>query len=211
MTTRWARFARGWVVAAFSTFVAALSHTVGGGAPPGLLTIVVSLAFSGVLCVGLSGRTLSLWRVSVSVFVSQLILHGLFSFGAAGGALNVGRGAGAHQHSPAPALNGFVDTAESGAHFAAPHLADHEAAMSLGHLIAGVITVAALRYGERAFCGLLENAAVVIRRLVSPVVAVFPDATHSMRTTAPVFTPRDLGVTLSSMTDRGPPQGARSA
>jgi hypothetical protein len=35
MGARWARFARGWFVAGFSLFVAALSHTDGGGAAPG--------------------------------------------------------------------------------------------------------------------------------------------------------------------------------
>jgi hypothetical protein len=85
MTTRWARFARGWIVAGFSTFVAALSHTLGGGAVPGLLAVVVSLAFAGIVSIALSGRTLSTWRLSAAVLLSQLIFHGLFSFGGAGG------------------------------------------------------------------------------------------------------------------------------
>ena len=50
MHTRWARFVRGWIVAAVSTFVAALSHTLGGGSVPGPLAVVVSLAFAGMIC-----------------------------------------------------------------------------------------------------------------------------------------------------------------
>src|SRR5918998_1156574 len=104
MTTRWARFARGWMVAGFSTFVAALSHTLGGGHAPGWLGVVLSLAFAGVVCVGLAGRTVSGVRVGVSVLLSQLIFHGLFSLGAAGGALVQAPAAGAHGHEAASVL-----------------------------------------------------------------------------------------------------------
>lgn len=62
MTTRWARFTRGWLGAVFSTFVAALSHTAGGGSGPGLLPVALCLAFAVIVCIGLAGRSLSLWR-----------------------------------------------------------------------------------------------------------------------------------------------------
>ena len=104
MTTRWARFARGWIVAVFSTFVAALSHTVGGGADPGLLAVVVSLAFAGILSVGLSGRTLSTWRLTLAVLLSQLIFHGLFSFGGAGGRLAAPDAGTGHAHDTSAVL-----------------------------------------------------------------------------------------------------------
>ena len=43
MSTRWARFARGWLAAVFSTLIAAASHTIAGG-PPRWLAIVLSLS-----------------------------------------------------------------------------------------------------------------------------------------------------------------------
>lgn len=216
MGTRWARFARGWVVAGFSLFVAALSHTLGGGAAPGDLAVVVSLAFAGVVCVGLTGATLSLWRVSVSVLASQLIFHGLFSLGGPGGRLptDAAAPAGAHDHTAVAGLNlaGIADA--DGALAAGGHPAEvHGALMWLAHLVAAVVTIAALRHGERAVCTLLAGARLVIRSLGEPVAtpAVMPDAPRSTPTTAPVFTPRDLGVLLSARPHRGPPRLLRAA
>ena len=77
MSTRWARFARGWLTALFSTLIAAVSHTLAGG-PPGTLAVVVSLAFAGMLCVGLTGKRPSAVRLAASVGGSQLLFHQLF-------------------------------------------------------------------------------------------------------------------------------------
>jgi hypothetical protein len=68
---------------------------------------VLSLAFAGVVCVGLTGATLSLWRVSVSVLASQVIFHGLFSLGGPGGRLptDAAAPAGAHDHTAVAGLN----------------------------------------------------------------------------------------------------------
>lgn len=201
MGTRWARFARGWVVAGFSLFVAALSHTLGGGAAPGVLAVVVSLAFSGIVCIGLSARALSLWRVSLSVLASQLIFHGLFSLGGAGGALITGpdTAVGAHAHSAALTLAVVGPGSISPAHPA------HGSAMWFAHGVAAVVTIAALRYGDAAVRALLRTARVVIRRLVETAAATLPPAPRRAPTTARVVTPRDLVVLLSSMRHRGPP------
>lgn len=220
MGTRWTRFTRGWVVAGFSLFVAALSHNLGGGAAPGLLAVVLSLAFAGVVCVGLTGATLSLWRVSVSVLASQLIFHGLFSLGGAGSAAgrlatDAATPGGAHDHASVAglALGGLTD-ADGGGLAAGPHPAEvHGALMWLAHGIAAVVTIAALRHGERAFWSLLAGARLVIRFLSEPVVtpAVMPAAPRRTPTTAPVFTPRDLGVLLSARPHRGPPRSLHAA
>jgi len=210
MATRWARFARGWVVAGFSIFVAALSHTLGGAATPGPLAVVLSMAFAGVVCVGLSGRALSTWRVSLSVLASQLIFHGLFSLGGTGGALATDAAAGVHQH---PLVAGLVGSAAgAGSHGAgSAHLAGgHGAAMWLAHAAAALVTIIALRHGEHAFWGLFASASVVIRSLFEVPVAV-PRAARQTPTTAPVFTPRDLGVLLSARRHRGPPLDPRVA
>lgn len=203
MSTRWARVARGWSTAAFSVFVAALSHTLGGGPGPGVLALVLSLAFAGLISIGLSGRTPSLWRVSVSVLASQLIFHGLFSFGGPGGALAIGSdpAAGAHAHSGVLALVG----PGSPAHPA------HGSAMWLAHAVAAVLTIAALRHGGAAVRALLRAARVVIRRLADSLAAGRPAAPRTTPTTAVVFAPRDLAVLLSSRRYRGPPVVPRAA
>lgn len=204
MTTRWARFARGWVVAGISTFVAALSHTIGGGAAPGALAVIVSLAFAGIICIGLSGRTLSLWRVIISVLTSQLILHGLFSLGAPGGLLQPGT-AGAHQHGAV--AGALVDGAIADGAIGSAHAAgSHGASMWLAHLVAAAVTIVALRHGEAAFWSLFANARMVIRSLFVPLpAAVAPVSMQRIPNTACVFEPRDLGVLLSAMRHRGPP------
>jgi hypothetical protein len=79
MNTRWARFARGWIAAIVSLFVAACSHALAGGALPATAGLALCLAFSGAVCVLLAGKTLSLARLSIAVGLSQLPFHGLFS------------------------------------------------------------------------------------------------------------------------------------
>ena len=201
MTTRWARFARGWIVAGFSTFVAALSHTLGGGAVPGLLAVVVSLAFAAIVSIGLSGRTLSTWRLTVAVLVSQLIFHGLFSFGGAGGRLTEPDAMAGHAHDAGSAVllvpAGVAPGAMTG---------DHGSLMILAHVVAAVITVLALRFGERAFWGLFHTARVAVHAVVRALVLV--PIGHSPVAVAPFMPrlpPRHRLALLSTMRHRGPP------
>ena len=208
MQTRWARFARGWIVAAFSTFVAALSHTLGGGSAPGLLAVVVSLAFAGMVCVALAGRTLSFWRGAASVLISQFIFHGLFSLGASGGALRADAlaASGTHQHA---ALPGLIDPTILGAN---AHVSHDGGAMWLAHFVAAIVTILALRYAERAFWSLVENVHLGIRTLFAPAQLAVPVAApQRIGHDAPVFTPRDLVLVLSAMRHRGPPAFALAA
>ena len=199
MTTRWARFARGWTVAAVSTFVAALSHTVGGGAVPGLLAVVVSLAFAGIVSIALSGRTLSTWRLTAAVLVSQLIFHGLFSLGSAGGTLVTTDAASAHaNHAGSIAVSALPAGTMSGT--------DHGLMMTLAHIVAAVVTVIALRFGERAFWGLFTTAAVALTALVKVIVLTpIPNIPRSIPALSTFLPPRDLLVLLSPMRHRGPP------
>jgi hypothetical protein len=199
MTTRWARFARGWIVAAFSTFVAALSHTVGGGSVPPLLAVVVSLAFAGIVSIALSGRTLSTWRLTVAVLVSQLIFHGLFSFGSAGGALVATDAATAHStHAGSIVVSAIPAGTMSGA--------DHGLMMTVAHVLAAVVTIVALRFGERAFWGLLSTATVALKALVRVLVLTpIPNIPRAIEASAATLQPPNLLVVLSPMRHRGPP------
>jgi hypothetical protein len=202
MTTRWARFARGWIVAAFSTFVAALSHTVGGGAVPGLLAVVVSLAFAGIVSIALAGRSLSTWRLTVAVLVSQLIFHGLFSFGGSGGRLAATDASITHAHAAGQSVQLMPVAGPSEAMSAG----DHGLMMTLAHIVAAVVTVVALRYGERAFWGLFTTATVALTALVKVIVLTpIPNIPRSIPALSTFLPPRDLLVLLSPMRHRGPP------
>ena len=215
MATRWARVARGWIVAVFSTFVAALSHTLGGGSAPGVLAVVLSLAFAGILCIGLAGRTLSLWRMGLSVGLSQLIFHGLFSLGTPGGALTAGtvsgQGAGAHQHQ---VVTGLVSSADAVTTVGVPvhGMFAHDAGMWVAHAAAALLTVVALRHGERAFWSLFSTAVLAIRSLWEPLAPVAVRGVgHRAPAAARVFLPRALSTLLSTMRHRGPPSALRAA
>jgi hypothetical protein len=224
MTARWAQVVRGWTIAGFATFAAALSHTLGGGAAPGLLPVIVSLAFAGLACIGLVGRSHSAGRVTAAVLLSQFVFHGLFSLGVSGGSLQTDAPAGtlpAHTHASGSVLLSMQSGATTapgptGAH-AVAQIAGMSAAplteslMWFAHLAAALLTVLALRHGERAIRAVAESARLVVRALV--VRALLDGSTLPVRTRAahrapaPDFDvlPRTLGVLLSVMRHRGPP------
>lgn len=231
MATRWARFFRGWVTAGLAVFVAALSHVAGGGSTPGLLGVVLALVFAGVACVALAGKTLSWVRLAVSVALSQVAFHFLFSLGAvtsgstASTAMQRMHGITAHNHgghgatTPAldPALlDGTVASTPFGtmadaAALAAAAPAHSAALMGAAHVVAGLITVVLLRHGESAFWALLALArTALVAVLMPPVVAIAPAAAPGTRTRARFALAdrsglRDLGVILAGRPHRGPP------
>ena len=140
MATRWARFARGWLAASFATLIAAASHAAAGGIAPNLVSVALALAFSGVACIALTGRSLSLVRTSLAVGGSQLAFHLLFSsLGGATGAAGVA--GGAHDH----AASSLALISTTPAHHT-------DGWMWLAHLAAAVLTVVVLREIGRASC-----------------------------------------------------------
>jgi hypothetical protein len=184
MDSRWARVARGTAAALFATFVAAFSHALAGGVPPSGFGVAASFALSVMVCTLLTGRTLSTPRLAAAVGLSQLLFHGLFS--ALGTPVAV-------EHSMTP-----MDAP-------APHV-HAGTTMWLAHAVAALVTVVALRFGERAFWGTIGTARLLIARLR---VVVVP-ALHIPRPVVAVqhrFVPRDLTLLLSSMRHRGPPAG----
>jgi len=201
MVTRWARFARGWLAAAFSTFVAAFSHTVAGSIPSGL-AIVLSLAFSGMVCVVLAGKTLSRWRLGAAVVASQFMFHGFFSL--IGNPVVSAVGHVGHHPDPgqlAAQLGGAV--AAAGGH---AHLHD-DTGMWVAHALAALVTYAALRHGESTYWRLLELTRLCIVVLLArmpepvgrpPIPAMIPGCDR-------VVLPHPVAVHLSVMRHRGPP------
>jgi hypothetical protein len=199
MTTRWARFARGWIAAIVSTFVAVLSHALAGGSIPSGAGIALCLTFSAIICVLLAGKTLSRVRLAVSVSVSQFLFHGLF---------------GLLTDAPAPPAAGRGMSMDPSASLAASLPAQHaavampmDARMWIGHAFAAVVTVIALRHGERAFWGLLDLARLTLTRLFGHTLAVGtpsqcrPHAVASDRARLP----RPVNELLSMLRHRGPP------
>jgi hypothetical protein len=198
VTTRWARFARGWLAALFSTLVAAGSHTVAGGDSPGTLALVVALAFAGVTCIALTGKSISLPRLAAAVTLSQLAFHTLFSTIASTGSPAA---AAPHVHGAATPLV-VGDVATSAGHHA-------DGWMWLGHAVAAVLTVLALRYGEGAFWRLRSIARLFVRTLFVVLPALTPARITPRRPVEGdhLFVPRFCAFVRSSLGLRGPPSG----
>jgi hypothetical protein len=205
--SRWSRFSRGWAAAGFATFVAALSHTLAGGGTPGLLAIVVSLAFAGIICIGMTGATASTWRTSVSVVASQLVFHGLFALtGPTGTAATTlveqAPGAG-HHHALALSV---VTSAPSASHALHSTL---DGGMLAAHVLAAIATIVALRHGEDALRKLLTTARLAVRILFARLVeATAPTSPRQTVHSAPIATASVRRILVSPLRHRGPPMPA---
>ncbi|MBK4346486.1 hypothetical protein [Lacisediminihabitans changchengi] len=200
MSTRWARFARGWIAAVVSVFVALCSHLLAGGDSPGLPGILLCLAFAGMICIALSGRALSTPRLTIAVGASQFLFHGVFGMlGAAPMSIS-----GGHMDmnpqltmSAQPMLSPLpLAAADSG--MAMPGW------MWFAHAVAAVITVLALRFGERAFWQLLALASPLLRMLLALARPVRVSTPPASVPAADAMLPPRL-VVLSTHRHRGPP------
>ncbi|MCD2441517.1 hypothetical protein LQ757_04415 [Agromyces sp. SYSU K20354] len=198
MTSRWARVAQGAAVAAFATFVAALSHTVGGGAPPGLLAVVLSMAFSTLLCLTVAGGRLTLTRTVIAVAATQFLLHTLYSV--QGAAPIATSGSVSHQHAAVD----WSSTAGSPLSYEAP--------MLVSHLVAIAVTVVAIRHGKRAMQAALRAIRVAVASVL-PSVPVLDGAWLPRPRPVAMRSPRPSIrlVVLSAMRHRGPPVGFAAA
>ena len=197
MTTRWARFARGWLAALFSTLVAAVSHTLAGGDGPSIVSLAIALAFAGITCIALTGKSVSLVRLAASVALSQVAFHTLFStISTSAVPVHVVDGT-AHDHGTTAVLL-------AGTPGAAHHT---DGWMWLGHAVAALVTVLALRYGEGAFWRLREIAALFVRTVIAaqPVAPLLPRVIRRPRAVGHLFVPHIRRILRSSLGLRGPP------
>lgn len=204
--TRGARAARGAAIAAFATLVASLAHTVGGGAPPGPLALVLSLAFSAPLAMLLSGGRMPLLRASVAALAAQAALHLLYGLGTPGtGAAASAGGSHAAHGSPAVLLDRATVIVDHG----------HAVAMPFAHLAAAVATVAVLALLERAVAAVGIAFGTVVRgiRLLVGVLRGIPVPAPRARVVPSTWTgPPNPGILLlSSLRHRGPPWASSAA
>ncbi len=194
MTTRWARFTRGWIAAAISVFVALCSHALAGGAVPSVAGLVLCLAFSGMACVPLAGKSLSLPRLAVSVVLSQFLFHGAFSLLGSPAVTPTTRSMADMMPAHPLHIEPMVDSGMS-----------MPAWMWAAHGVAAIVTIAAIRFGERAFWDLLLLARPFVRRLLAVATAVVAEPAETAVAIDRELLPRPRVVVLSGMRHRGPP------
>jgi len=179
-------------VAVFATFVASLAHTVGGGAPPGPVALLLALAFSAPLAMLLTGARAHPIRTAASALAAQAALHLCYALGGAAPTV----GTHAHHMGHAGAVPAAVLPTS------AP--IDHgHVWMPVAHLVAAAITVAALLLVDRSFDAIGAVIARFVRRLTTIDV---PPAVPSLQSPADAPRPRLIGALLSSaLGSRGPP------
>ncbi|MGR0221247.1 hypothetical protein [Agromyces sp. ZXT2-6] len=209
MTSRGARAIRGAAIAVFATLVASLAHSVGGGTPPGVLAIALSLAFSVPLAMALSGERMSLVRASAAALFAQAALHLLYALGtpspgpAASVAGHASHGTTAPIRIDAIGLAAVIDHG-------------HAVTMPVAHVAAAALTVAMLAVVGNAAAAVAVAFGTAVRglRLLAGAIGASPVAT-AVRHVVPAARrhgPPDLAlVLLSSLRHRGPPASSLAA
>lgn len=203
---------RGAVAAAVATFVALMAHLLGGGERPALLGVAVPWLVATSVCLVLAQLRWAWLRLTVSVAVSQVLFHLLFSLGSAvGSAAAVPAG---HVHGADPLLVPAAGSTGLGmpageVHAGGVHAAGHlTGAMGWAHVGAALVTVLALRHGEQVLARLREVSARAVRRLLSALLVPRTVIVRALPTAAPadrVPAPRLRILTTGSVVRRGPP------
>ena len=188
--SRATHLAKGLAAASIATFVALFGHVLGGGGVPSGVGIVASLVLSSAVCVVIAGRRLSIMRLTLSVAISQVLFHFLFVLGSTSH----------HVVATHEGHHGATALATTATHAAA--------SMGAGHVVAAVVTIAVLYFGERVARGLAELALLVASRLLRTFrIPVAPSAAPGgpLASAWRVFVPRALDDAASLATRRGPP------
>lgn len=187
MTPRQLRLVRAAAASSSATVLAAVSHTVGGGMPPHPLLIVAVAVLLIAPAAVLIGRRPSFARTTTTVVLSQLVFHLLFHF--LGGTWSSASVVSGHSHMHDVVLGPVVAAALP------------DAPMLLAHMIAAVLTVAALHKGERMLRGI---AAWVQARLL-PALPAVPARHRAPALPVPLVLAVALAPLRTTVARRGPP------
>lgn len=189
MTSRQLRLVRAAAVSSVATLIAAVSHTLGGGAAPHPLLVIAVCTLLTPMCAVLVGRRRSRMRVAAAVLLSQAAFHLLFQ--ALGSPTGSGMtvATGHSHHLPLAALA-----------TAAP-AATIDATMLFAHAVAAAITTLLIWHGETI-------ARAVATWFQALLLRATPCAPDDHRRPAPLRSLRvpalDVAVT-AAFSRRGPP------
>ncbi|WP_431836068.1 hypothetical protein [Cellulomonas sp. Y8] len=195
------RASRALAASGVATFLALMSHLLAGGSMPGVLGIAIPLLLATPICLVLAQMRSTWLRLSVSVAISQLLFHTLFSLGAPGpGTVTTSAG---HQHGAVGAVALVPDGTD-----AVIHAGHASGAMWLAHAGAAVVTVLALRHGEAALASViasLRRAAHRVLRVRVPAPPVQPHAPAAPLRDERAWRPAARVLIAASVVRRGPP------
>lgn len=194
MTSRQLRLLRGTAASSVATIIAAVSHTIGGGAPPHPLLVLALSVFLTPLAALVVGRRLNLLGLSAAVAMSQTIFHVLF---VALNATATGTGTAGHAHhlvaSPSPLPLTPITTVSA------------DTGMLGAHIIAALVTTAMLWRGERMLLAIADWVRAALRRRMPQIAAEWP-----MPTSRSEVVVRAAHLPLAhDISRRGPPLIAR--
>ena len=158
MTSRQLRLLRGAAASSVATVLAAVSHTIGGGAAPHPLLVLALSVFLTPFVALVVGRRLNLLGLSAAVGLSQTIFHLLF-IGLNATTSSSGASASAHHHVLAlmPITTAGADTG-----------------MLSAHVIAALLTTALLWRGERMLLAVADWVRAELRRRMPQIDPDWP-------------------------------------
>jgi hypothetical protein len=188
-TDRHVRALRGIAASAITVLFAATAHTLAGGGAPSPFLVFVAATLAAPVAVLLVGKRASLMRTSAAVLSAQVVFHTAFAlFGGTSG-VRFTSGVGAHAHM----ATHMVTTGS------APMAHD---SMSAAHIVAALLTIAALHRGERMLRALGRG----IQRLLPLRITRAPHPL-SVRVVRATFTPPTVraAIFVAAVGRRGPP------
>lgn len=200
-SARSTRALRGTAAAFFATFVSLCSHVLAGGDVPGILNVALPLALSLLVCMLLSGRQFTLWRLAGMVGFSQLLFHLLFSMGAGHSASSTTGGQDMHAH------HGIAMPFDAAASADAATMSHGDTTMLLAHLMAGLATVLILHRSEQMLIAAANIVDLLTWKLLWRLVTfayqlIHPQPTPTAPREIPTYT---ICVYSTSVIRRGPP------
>ncbi|QOD43954.1 hypothetical protein [Clavibacter zhangzhiyongii] len=233
MQARQERTLRAALSALVCTLVTATAHAAAGGGIPHPLVLGLALVAGVALCFALGGRRVTLAHLVLAIGATQGVLHAAFTFGGSGlgvdgpgmaaGAAGATDGSAAHDHAHAAGAAARALAAPSSA-MAMP--ADHDGAMLLAHVIAGILSICSLRVGADAVRRVARALALRVGGAISGAAGALVAAAVAVAAALaePLVTPRPRRIRADTRPRRlvallaarirgrrGPPLGALAA
>jgi len=190
VNARQLRLVRAAAVSSVATLLAALSHTLGGGAVPHMLLILAVATLLTPLSALLVGIRESRGRVAIAVFLGQAAFHVVFQLlGSPTGTAPIAGGGGHAHHLDLSALSSTAPTAAPGT------------LMLFAHVVAAVLTTLLVWHGEAVVRVVARWVDALFRRASAGAPAMHRRPPRLRSTTIPSF-----AVTISAAVPRrGPP------